>query len=432
MSSELDDNARTLTVLDANNDLEGMQQDFNDFEIPPTITASLWYHRLADKAIRGKIERLLAEDDAERTEEMHTTMEARLQDLLTLLLMRSLIPTITVGKYNDSPFYITHPDLHNRNIILEGYQVEEANIPGCWRHVWTGQDPDIQGRSSRRLVRSPGRDKLKLAGIVDWDAAHPLPLQAAAIWPKFLETLPGAEFPDLPSDYEASDMTAEKDAFLEILRAKEVERTGCTIVSDLISHGSWERDFLTVALRRGDVRIKWWQWWKGQQVYTHNKHIFVQHELRLDDVHLMRTGLCGFLKHAENNRVIQQCQGQTLIWKILYELDRLEILAIESCWLPYAERWLTEEAPVSPALKVNLKWWITSEENRHPMPGAWPASDCGSEEFELEKQVPLEADNSIRFMLGPEDEDTDDELETIEDTNSALLYAYHLKNPIGG
>lgn len=109
-------------------------------------------------------------------------------------------------------------------------------------------------------------DKLKVVGIIDWDNAQPIPLQCAAIYPKFLETLPGAEFPDLPKVYKKPDLNHEKATFLDIFSKQERQRTGTTIVSDLIRNGSWERDFFHVALRRGDVRLKWFQWWKKEEV----------------------------------------------------------------------------------------------------------------------------------------------------------------------
>ncbi|KAK5105146.1 hypothetical protein LTS08_001420 [Lithohypha guttulata] len=333
-------------VLNNANNIDGMQEDFDNFDIPPTMTASSYLHRLADKAIRGKVERLLASNATERTQELRTTMQSRLMDLLILLLMRALIPTQIVGKYNDSYFYITHPDLHNRNIVIEGNQAGEEVIPDIRaRGFSTSESPKPQIHLPHRRTVSfetterAKKDKLKVAGIVDWDAAHPLPLQAAAIYPKFLETLPGAEFPDLPDNYVAPDMTMEKETFVAMLKRKEQKKTGCTTVADLIVNGSWERDFFTVALRRGDVRAKWFPWWKMQAAKQNPKNSFVQEEPRLEDIDNIRTGLQGFLANAQNSSTVQQHSGWLLIWRIVSELDRLEALAQETCWMPAAKKW---------------------------------------------------------------------------------------------
>lgn len=220
-----------------------MQEDFDSFDIPPTATASSYLHRLTDDAVKGKFERLLAKDTMERAVILNTTMNDRFTDLLTIFLMRALIPKHVVGKYNDSSFYITHPDLHNRNIIIEGRpisdsftnvtQMKKVSITSTLDHSNSFHSP-----SEVVTLANVKPDGLKIVCIVDWDAAHPLPLQAAAIYPKFLETLPGAEFPDIPKNYQAPNLEREKTLFLRLLGQKEHEQTGHTIVTDLIKNGS--------------------------------------------------------------------------------------------------------------------------------------------------------------------------------------------------
>lgn len=428
--------------LDDNN-IEGMQQDFDGFELPPTMTASLWYHRLADKAIRGKIERLLAPDAQERAAELHTTLEARLQDLLTLLLMRALIPRMIVSQYNDSPFFITHPDLHNRNIILEGRQVEDDNIPAVTTRMRfsTGEHSVVNTRPrhvlhdcnpSMPIIVGPQRDKLKLTGIVDWDAAHPLPLQAAAILPKFLETLPGAEFPDLPPKYKAPDLTSEKNTFADILRGKERERTGCTNVSDLIKHGSWERDFFTVSFRRGDVRARWWQWWKAQQAKVRSSDEYVQNELYLEDLRIMHSGLRGFLSKEENFVVIQRCNGWALILRVLHELQKWEDLAIESCWISPSRQSFVRRSRSADSIVTTSS---DSTEDRYFMPGSFPRTPSHVSLSEEVCRLP-DADDNKGSIVEPHEEDNVSDHREVErdmvDDLSGLLYTHHCKNPIGG
>ncbi len=178
-----------------------MQADFDAFDIPQSASTSSYLHHMADEAIRGKIQRLLANDAEEKTYQLRTTMEHRYQSLLTLLMMRALVPIQIIGQYNDSSFYITHPDLHNRNIITDGKMAPEK--PPQLRSMGTCSTT-FKHPLLRQRIRSCSelkRDKIKINGIVDWDKAHPVPLQCAAIYPKFLETLPEAEFPDLPDNY---------------------------------------------------------------------------------------------------------------------------------------------------------------------------------------------------------------------------------------
>lgn len=143
-----------------------MQDDFDSFDIPPTQTATSYLVHLADNAVTGKFERLLANDAHQRSEALGMTMLDRLTDLFTLLIMRGSIADIVVGKYNDSPFYITHPDLHNRNIIIEGTPVVEilsssATSPSSTK---SGYPREAHSATDTTSVQD---QKLNLAGVID-------------------------------------------------------------------------------------------------------------------------------------------------------------------------------------------------------------------------------------------------------------------------
>lgn len=208
------------------------------------MTASLYLHYQVDKAIRGKFQRLLALNATVITNAQRTTMEDGLTDLLILLLMRAIIPTQIVGKHNDAPFYITHPDLHNRNIIVNrkpSQDTESRSVRTSDHHesTYPVSSPSASRETTKPLSHGQERNEpIKITGIIDWDAAHPIPLQCAAIYPKFLETLPGAEFPDLPAEYKAPDLNLQKKCFLDFFGRKELTATGNQMVTDLIRCGS--------------------------------------------------------------------------------------------------------------------------------------------------------------------------------------------------
>lgn len=393
-----------IYITDANN-INGMQKDFDSFEIPPPMTASQYLHRLADEAIRGKLERLLAEDADEISRSLGTTMENRFSDLLTLLLMRSLIATQIVGKYNDSPFYVTHPDLHNRNIIIQGKMVAEEPVPQSRPRAFTSDVLQQARMAQRPVIRRKAltlncgkKDKLKLVGIVDWDSAHPVPFQAAATYPKFLETLPGAEFPDLPDDHKAPDLSKEKEIFLGYLRKKEVAATGTNMVSDLINKGSWERDFFTVALRRGDVRLKWVSWYKAQQTRKLSKSPCVQTELSLQDIAGMLNSLAHFLADFGNREAVAGWNGWPLINRVVVELEHLRTEATELCWVPNRKTWpkittsqLSQVVTASPVSQKISEW-----ERR--VSGQSDAVIQGCEKVRKHEHL----DNYLKFVLDEE------------------------------
>ena len=312
--------------LDENNK-DRMQDDFDNFEIPPTTSASLYLHRLADEAITAKLGRLLAVDAQEQAESLGISMDDRMADLLTLCLMRSLIPEQILGKYNDSPFYINHPDLHNRNIIIQGEPIHDQ--------------PDLTTEEFWQLSKEPkGKDSvsqeciqdIKIAGIVDWDAAHPLPLQLAAIYPKFLETLPGAQFPDLPKNYERPDLEEEKRIFLQLFKKKEKVATGYTVASDLLEHGSWERDFFTESFRNGGIRVKWLEWWKNRAGQSQSLISDIPGSpLDLETYSKMRLGLAQYLQKQAHRDNVDRQSGWDLVARTFLKLDGLEAEAVENC-----------------------------------------------------------------------------------------------------
>lgn len=155
--------------VDANN-IAGMQKDFDSFEIPPTQTATSYLTHLSDCAITGKFERLLADDAHERSEALGLNILDRLTDLLTLLMMRASTGDIIIGKYNDSPFYITHPDLHNRNIIIQGKPVVDDFSSASCRNSTKRQPQyrsEVTHSAKSRSSEDSSTEKLKLAGVVD-------------------------------------------------------------------------------------------------------------------------------------------------------------------------------------------------------------------------------------------------------------------------
>lgn len=290
---------------------------------------------------------LLSYDDFISEGKSRRSVDQAITDLLVLFMMRSFIPDYVLGRYNDSPFYITHPDLHNRNIVIEGCPVPEEPLhtpplaPRARGFTGTGDHPIVvqtatafaRGRVSSPVEKMEKPDYLKVVGIIDWDAAHPIPLQAAAIMPKFLETLPGAEFPDLPIDYVEPDLRQEKEMFLEILGEKEMQQNRNNLVSDLVRNGSWKRDLFTVALRRGDVRTKWLQWWTKQQLSRRRSASYErEYAWTQRDLKNMCHGAQEFLAKADNHRAIATEGTSSLMWRIVLELERLEEAAIDACW----------------------------------------------------------------------------------------------------
>ncbi|KAK5949512.1 hypothetical protein OHC33_009505 [Knufia fluminis] len=397
--------ADRLALRNSHN-LQGMQADFDAFDIPPLATTSTYLNHLADETIRGKIQRLLADDAEEQTQQLKTTMEHRYQDFLTLLMMRALIPTQVIGRYNDSPFYITHPDLHNRNIIIEGKMVPEK--PQQLRsNGSTMSESSAASKHEIPLQRKCScsdikRDEIKINGIVDWDKAHPIPLQCAAIYPKFLETLPGAEFPDLPGNYRAPDLSHEKKMFLDILRKKELAKTGATIVSDLIEKGSWERDFFHVALDRGDVRQKWFAWWKAEQTKQYGKHAGIADELLRCDIDNIRSGLQAFLAKPDNIAVIEQCRGWNLIARVIHDIEMLEMQAMDSCWIPSTPRRLNKKPLPRPRRDTgsHVASRVREYNRKLSLGGGSQSQPKALSSTVISK--PAEHDKYLNFMLGDE------------------------------
>lgn len=121
--------------------------------------------------------------------------------------------------------------------------------------------------------------------------------------------------------------------FLQILREKELAAAGHTIVSDLIEYGSWERDFFTVSLRRGDVRVRWYDWWLRREAKEHAKPAQMREALLLKDVDKMRNGLVSYMGKISHRTVISDNSGWFLIWRIILMLEGLETSAIDYCWL---------------------------------------------------------------------------------------------------
>lgn len=299
------------------------------------MTASLYLYCQVDKAIRGKFQRLLASSTMIGTSTQHMTTEDRLTDLLILLLMRAIIPTQIVGKYNDAPFYITHPDLHNRNIIINkkpnrGAESRTVRASDYHESTHTVSSPAASQETTKTVLHNQERQEpIKITGVIDWDAAHPIPLQCAAIYPKFLETLPGAEFPDLPADYKAPDLSSEKNLFLSLFGGKELAATGDQMVTDLIRCGSWERDFFTIALTRGDVRSKWFQHWLAQQPSNVCANVDQKHDFSLGDTKNLWNGLWGFLSHEANRSAVTKCEGWELVARVVLQLEQYEKIASE-------------------------------------------------------------------------------------------------------
>lgn len=323
-----------------------------------------------------------------------------------------MIPTQVIGVHNDSPFYIMHPDLHNRNIIIEGKPLQEPPaIPTRKRSFTpTGDAISLQEGQPQRpraaSIAGPDSskpDKLKVVGIIDWDKAQPVPLQCAAIYPKFLETLPGAEFPDLPNDYKPPNLDHEKETYLEIFSKKELQHTGKTIVTDLIRNGSWERDFFHVALGRGDVRLKWLQWWKKEQVEQGLKHTWLWGDFLQKDIDNIRAGLQGFLGVQKNRDTVGASHGWAFIWRIVVDLERFQTVAAESSWIrPSRKKW----APVKPvrlqgcAVKAGAPTRVTSQ--IQDIEGKSLSSHQGGHsEPAVPKATPV-VDNYLKFMLGDE------------------------------
>ena len=146
-----------------------MQDNFDSFEIPPTQTATSYLFQLADQTITGKVERLLADDAHKKSETLGMSMHDRLDDLLTLLMMRASIHKIIIGRYNDSPFYITHPDLHNRNIIIQGKPVVDKFMRSH-RSFSTGGSQclhQIHSAAGTTPSKAMSKEKINVAGVVD-------------------------------------------------------------------------------------------------------------------------------------------------------------------------------------------------------------------------------------------------------------------------
>lgn len=121
--------------------------------------------------------------------------------------------------------------------------------------------------------------------------------------------------------------------FLEIFKKKEHAATSHTIVADLIENGSWERDFFTVALRCGDVRANWFQWWRTKQAKDHSKPSAVGETLLLKDVESMALSLFGYLGKARHRATVNDNHGWAFVWRIILLLENLEASAVFHCWI---------------------------------------------------------------------------------------------------
>lgn len=102
------------------------------------------------------------------------------------LIQRSMISKHVVGKLENSPWVVIHPDLYQGNIIADSED--------------------------------------KISGLIDWDLTFATPLQAAASFPKFLETPPGGAPAGLGEEYAYLDLADEKACFVEMMREKEKRR----------------------------------------------------------------------------------------------------------------------------------------------------------------------------------------------------------------
>ena len=88
---------------------------------------------------------------------------------------------------------------------------------------------------------------------------------------------------------------------------------------------------------RGDVRQKWFEWWKQEQAKQQSKHSGIADELVQGDADNMWTGLQDFLAKSENRAVISKCSGWALLAKVI-EIERIGTQAAESCWIYSARR----------------------------------------------------------------------------------------------
>ncbi len=190
--------------------------------------------------------------------------------------------------------------------------------------------------------------------------------------------------------------------FLDMLRKKEFDKTGATIVSIMIENGSWERDFFHVALDRGDVRLKWFEWWKREQVKQYGKHPGVADELLLRDVDNIRAGLQAFLARPENMSIVEECRAWSLIARVVHDIEKLEAEAANSCWVPSTPRRLFKKAVPIPRRRTGPHVACKIQEyNRTPSLGA-DSGSCSIMSLSTPGSKPAWVDNYLKFVLGDE------------------------------
>ena len=127
------------------------------------------------------------------------------------IIQRSVIPRYVVAEANHAPWVFVHPDLHNANIIVDS--------------------------------------NLTIQGLIDWEVANAVPLQAAACYPKLLANVPGAAPPHLSTEIACQHLPEEKAYFVSSLADKETRRqaNGTVSIAQLMA-GSEERHFFEMSI----------------------------------------------------------------------------------------------------------------------------------------------------------------------------------------
>lgn len=251
-------------------------------------------------------------------------------DLFGVLMLRSQVQDYIVIQFNDSPFVIAHPDLHDRNIIVSGTLRGSDNdllattqTPA--KKSWTRRIGETLAPNPTKVL-APAEDEheVNIAGIVDWDEAHPVPLQVATIYPKFLDTVPGGGFPNLAEDYRSPDTTQDKALFIKLLAEREKQVAGHTFISELMADGSEERNFFTKSLSYKCIRDHW---------MMRHRRAFYDGEITQTDLRSTQIGWGEFL-HEQLQRKTRGGESEW-IWMYVYmaiQLDDLERCAADTSW----------------------------------------------------------------------------------------------------
>lgn len=297
--------------------------------LPPEITTTKYMFGLVDESI-NKLFELFASTQCWPSRE-------DVRDLFGLLMLRSQVQDYVVIQYNDSPFVISHPDLHDRNIIVSG------TLHGSDNDLLASTTTPVKKSWTRRLgetlaphptkVLAPAEDELgvNIAGIVDWDEAQPVPLQVATIYPKFLDTAPGGGFPNLAQDYRPPDTTQDKALFVKLLAAREKKATGHTFISELLADGSEERNFFTKSLSYKCIRDHW---------MMRHRRAFHDGAIVQADLADAQVGWGGYL-HERQQQQQQQRKAKMKIpasewsWICVFmtlQLDEMEKYSADTSW----------------------------------------------------------------------------------------------------